>query len=63
MAFVERPFGKDPVKVQVAKGAFMSVFGSLVFVVRAIFLTAHTLIGCHHVGAETELERTCGLGQ
>ena len=40
---VERPFGIDALKDQIAAGAFMWVFGSLVFLVPAIYLTTRLL--------------------
>ena len=40
---VERPFGIDALKDQIAAGAFMWVFGSLVFLVPAIYLTTRFL--------------------
>ena len=40
---VERPFGIDALTDQVAAGAFMWVFGSVVFLVPAIYLTARLL--------------------
>jgi putative membrane protein len=40
---VERPFGIDALKDQIAAGAFMWVFGSLVFLVPAIYLTMRLL--------------------
>jgi putative membrane protein len=44
-ARIERPFGIDALKDQIAAGAFMWVFGSLVFMVPAIFLTVRILNG------------------
>ena len=40
---VDRPFGIDVLTDQIAAGAFMWVFGSLVFVVPATVLTLRTL--------------------
>jgi putative membrane protein len=40
---VERTFGIDALKDQIAAGAFMCVFGSLVFLVPAIYLTTRFL--------------------
>jgi putative membrane protein len=40
---VDRPFGIDALKDQIAAGAFMWVFGSLVFLVPAIYLTTRLL--------------------
>jgi putative membrane protein len=40
---VERPFGIDALKDQIAAGAFMWVFGSLVFLVPTIYVTTRLL--------------------
>jgi cytochrome c oxidase assembly factor CtaG len=40
---VERPFGIDALKDQIAAGAFMWVFGSLVFLLPAVLLTAQLM--------------------
>jgi Cytochrome c oxidase caa3 assembly factor (Caa3_CtaG) len=42
-ALVERPLGIDPLTDRIAAGAFMWVFGSLVFVAPATFLTLRVL--------------------
>ena len=42
-AVVERPFGIDALKDQIAAGAFMWVFGSLVFLISATYLTTRFL--------------------
>jgi cytochrome c oxidase assembly factor CtaG len=60
---VERPFGIDALKDQIAAGAFMWVFGSLVFLVPAIYLTARFLANGRLVSEKTELERTHALAQ
>lgn len=62
-ALPERPFGIDALRDQVAAGAFMWVFGSLVFVVPAIYLTVHTLMGNRLVEKLTEPERQRALAQ
>jgi putative membrane protein len=60
---VERPFGIDALKDQIAAGAFMWVFGSLVFVVPAILLTVRILMGGQGASRKTGLERTHALAQ
>jgi cytochrome c oxidase assembly factor CtaG len=60
---VERPFGIDALKDQSAAGAFMWVFGSLVFVVPAIFLTVRLLMGDPGASRKTGLERARALAQ
>jgi putative membrane protein len=60
---VERPFGIDALKDQIAAGAFMWVFGSLVFVVPAILLTVRILMGDQGAGRKTGLERARALAQ
>ena len=62
-ALEERPFEIDPLRDQVAAGAFMWVFGSVVFVVPAIYLTVRILMGNHHVEKPTKLERHRALAQ
>lgn len=42
-ALVERPFGLDALTDQIAAGSFMWVFGSVVFLIPAIYLTAQLL--------------------
>lgn len=54
---VRRPFGLDALKDQVAAGAFMWVFGSLVFLIPAICLTARLLANGRLIGEKTGLER------
>jgi putative membrane protein len=60
---VERPFAIDALKDQVAAGAFMWVFGSLVFLVPAVYLTSRFLANDRLVSEKTELERTRALAQ
>ncbi len=62
-ALEERPFGIDALRDQVAAGASMWVFGSLVFVVPAIYLTARILMGNRLVEKPAELERHRALAQ
>lgn len=54
---VDRPFGLDALKDQIAAGAFMWVLGSLVFLAPAIYLTARFLTNSRLIGEKTELER------
>ena len=58
---VERPFGIDALKDQIAAGAFMWVFGSLVFLVPAIYLTTRFLANGRLVNEKTGLEKTRAL--
>jgi putative membrane protein len=60
---VERPFGIDALKDQIAAGAFMWVFGSLVFLVPAIYLTTRFLANGRLVNEKTELERARAIAQ
>jgi cytochrome c oxidase assembly factor CtaG len=60
---VVRPFGIDALKDQVAAGAFMWVFGSLVFLVPAIYLTSRFLANGRLVSEKTGLERVRALAQ
>jgi putative membrane protein len=60
---VERPFGIDALKDQIAAGAFMWVFGSLVFLVPAIYLTTRLLANGRLVNEKTGLERSRALAQ
>jgi len=62
-ALEERPFGIDALKDQIGAGAFMWVFGSLVFVVPAIFLIVDILMGSRPVGTKAEMERVRALAQ
>jgi len=57
-AIVNRPFGLDALKDQVGAGAFMWVFGSLVFLIPAICLTARFLANRRLIDEKTGLERT-----
>ena len=56
-ALVDRPFGLDALKDQVAAGAFMWVFGSLVFLIPAIYLTNRLLANGRLIDEKTGLER------
>jgi putative membrane protein len=60
---VERPFGIDALTDQVAAGAFMWVFGSLAFLVPAIYLTTRFLANGRLVSEKTGLERARALAQ
>ena len=59
----ERPFGIDPLNDQIAAGAFMWVFGSLVFLAPAIYLTTRFLVNGRLVNTKTVLEKTRALAQ
>jgi cytochrome c oxidase assembly factor CtaG len=54
---VERPFGIDALKDQVAAGAFMWVFGSLIFLVPAVCLTTRFLANDRLMNEKALLER------
>jgi putative membrane protein len=56
-ALVDRPFGLDPLKDQIAAGAFMWVFSSTVFLIPAICLTVRFLANDGLMDAKTGLER------
>jgi cytochrome c oxidase assembly factor CtaG len=58
---VERPFGIDALRDQITAGAFMWVFGSLVFLVPAIYLTTRFLANSRLVNEKTELEESRAL--
>ena len=60
---VERPFGIDALKDQIAAGAFMWVFGSLVLLFPAIYLTTRFLANGLLVNEKTGLERSRALAQ
>jgi hypothetical protein len=60
---VERAFGLDALKDQIAAGAFMWVFGSLVFLVPAIYLTFQFLANGRLVNEKTGLGRARALAQ
>jgi cytochrome c oxidase assembly factor CtaG len=60
---VERPFGIDALRDQIAAGAFMWVFGSLVFLVPAIFLIVRILMSATPVDRKTGLEKARALAQ
>ena len=62
-ALVERPFGLDALKDQTAAGALMWVFGSVVFLVPAIYLTARLLTNGHLIDVKTELRRLRAMAQ
>jgi putative membrane protein len=60
-ARVERPFGIDALRDQISAGAFMWVFGSVVFLIPAIALTTRCLTNRHLVQPGDPLERTRAL--
>jgi cytochrome c oxidase assembly factor CtaG len=62
-ALVDRPFGLDALKDQIAAGAFMWVFGSLVFLGPAIYLTARFLTNGRLIDEKTGLERARAMAQ
>jgi putative membrane protein len=62
-ALVDRPFGLDALKDQTAAGAFMWVFGSLVFLAPAIYLTARFLMNGRLIDEKTGLERARAMAQ
>jgi putative membrane protein len=62
-ALVDRPFGLDALKDQIAAGAFMWVFGSLVFLIPAIYLTARFLTNGRLIDEKTGLERARAMAQ
>ena len=62
-ALVDRPFGLDALKDQIAAGAFMWVFGSLVFLVPAIYLTARFLTNGRLMDEKTGLGRARAMAQ
>lgn len=62
-AAVERPFGLDALKDQIAAGAFMWVFGSLVFLAPAIYLTSRLLTNGRLMDEKTGLERARAMAQ
>jgi putative membrane protein len=60
---VDRPFGIDALRDQIAAGAFMWVFGSLVFLVPAIFLIVRILMSATPVDRRTGLQKARALAQ
>lgn len=58
---IERPFGIDALKDQIAAGAFMWVFGSLVFLVPAIYLITRLLSNGRLLSEKTGLEKARAL--
>lgn len=62
-ALADRPFGLDALKDQIAAGAFMWVFGSVVFLIPAICLTARFLANGRLIGEKTRLERARAMAQ
>jgi putative membrane protein len=62
-ALVDRPFGFDALKDQIAAGAFMWVCGSVVFLIPAIYLTARLLTNGPLLDVRTEMERPRAMAQ
>lgn len=62
-ALVDRPFGLDALKDQIAAGASMWVFGSAVFLIPAIYLTARFLANGRLLDEKTGLERVRAMAQ
>jgi putative membrane protein len=62
-ALVDRPFGINALTDQIAAGAFMWVFGSLVFLIPAIFLTTRLLANGQLIDEKTGLERARAMAQ
>ena len=60
-AIVNRPFGIDALKDQAAAGAIMWVFGSIVFLIPAIYLTVRYLANGRLIDGKTGLERARGM--
>jgi cytochrome c oxidase assembly factor CtaG len=60
---VERPFGLDALTDQIAAGAFMWVFGSLVFLVPAILLIVRILTTATPVDRKMGREKARALAQ
>jgi putative membrane protein len=60
---VERPFEIDALKDQIAAGSFMWVFGSLVFLLPAIYLISKFLANSRLVDEQTGLEKTHALAR
>jgi putative membrane protein len=60
---VDRPFGIDALRDQIAAGAFMWVFGSLVFLVPALFLIVRILMSATPVDRRTGLQKARALAQ
>jgi putative membrane protein len=62
-SLVERPFGIDALTDQIAAGAFVWVFGSLMFVVPATVLTLRFLKSGRLVRPSTQLEKARALAR
>jgi putative membrane protein len=60
-ALVERPFGIDALSDQIAAGAFMWVFGSVVFLIPAIALISRNLMNRRLVPPTSSIDRTHAL--
>jgi hypothetical protein len=61
--FLGPPFGLEELKGQIVAGAFMWVFGSAVFIIPAIYLTARFLANGQLIDEKTGLERTRAVAQ
>jgi putative membrane protein len=62
-ALVDRPFGLEALQDQIAAGAFMWVFGSVVFLIPAIYLTARFLANGRLMDEKTGLERARAMAR
>jgi putative membrane protein len=62
-ALVDRPFVLNALKDQITAGAFLWVFGSLVFFAPAITLTARFLTNGRLIDEKTGLERVRAMAQ
>ena len=62
-ALVDRPFGLDALKEKITAGAFMWVFGSIVFLIPAIYLTARLLTNGRLFDEKTGLESPRAMAQ
>jgi putative membrane protein len=62
-ALVDRPFGLEALQDQIAAEAFMWVFGSVVFLIPAIYLTARFLANGRLMDEKTGLEAARAMAQ
>jgi putative membrane protein len=62
-ALVDRPFRLDALQDQAAAGAFMWVFGSIVFLIPAIYLTVRFLANGRLMDEKTGTERARAMAQ
>ena len=63
LSLITEPFGIDTLMDQISAGAFMWVFGSFVFLVPSIYLTARFLANDQLLDEKTGLERTRALAR